>query len=76
LTNDVDIDCFYRYCRTVSFLDTDDARNIILTNERASGVGNIGIDRQGNPTINSIFLISSEEMQAIQKRACFMEKLK
>jgi hypothetical protein len=36
----------------------------------------VGFDRQGVHVLNSIFMLSCEELQAIEKRASFMEKIK
>jgi hypothetical protein len=47
-----------------------------LTGEKASGVAHVGIDRHGSHIANSIYLLSEEELQVIQKRASFMEKIK
>ena len=49
---------------------------MILFGEAASGFGDMGFDRQGSPVLNSIMLLSCEELQAIEKRASFMEKIK
>ena len=49
---------------------------MMLFGENASGLGDVGFDRQGVHVLNSIFMLSCEELQAIEKRASFMEKLK
>lgn len=76
LTNDCDLSHFYRYCRIVSFVDGGHAKNVFLKNEEASGVGHLAIDRHGSALLSSILLLSAEELQVLQKRGSFMEKLR
>jgi hypothetical protein len=76
LLGEIDVNCFYRYCRMVSFVDNGYGQNILLRCDSASGVGHVGIDRQGAHFMNSLLMLSLEELQATQKRESFMEKLK
>lgn len=60
----------------MSFVDGGHAKNVLLKNEETSGVGHLAIDRQGSVLLSSILLLSAEELQVLQKRSSFMEKLR
>ena len=60
----------------VSFVDGGHAKNVLLKSEEASGVAHLAIDRHGSALLSSLLLLSAEELQVLQKRGSFMEKLR
>lgn len=56
-----DLNYFYRYCRVVAFLNSNDTKNILLKGDAGAGVGQLVTDRQGLNFIDSFILLSQEE---------------
>lgn len=60
----------------MAFVDEEDGSRMIINNKDAAALVNVCKERQTNGIIEKMLSLSIEEVELVQKRGSFMEKIK